>query len=66
MSMSSPSQPQYGHVVIIKAINGNKIQILDQWAGCGNVQDSEWVLNGNVLIQRNGTRRTIYGIARPK
>ena len=66
VSMSSPSQPQYGHVVIIKAINGNKIQILDQWAGCGNVQDSEWTLDGNVLIQRNGTRRTIYGIARPK
>ncbi len=66
VSMSSPSDPDSGHVVIIKAVNGNKIQILDQWAGCGNVQDSEWTLDGNVLIQRNGTRRTIYGIARPK
>lgn len=66
VSMSSPSDPNSGHVVIIKAVNGNKIQILDQWAGCGNVQDSEWTLDGNVLIQRNGTRRTIYGIARPK
>lgn len=66
VSMSSPSNPDSGHVVIIKAVNGNKIQILDQWAGCGNVQDSEWTLDGNVLIQRNGTRRTIYGIARPK
>lgn len=66
VSMSSPLDPDSGHVVIIKAVNGNKIQILDQWAGCGNVQDSEWTLDGNVLIQRNGTRRTIYGIARPK
>lgn len=66
VSMSSPSDPDSGHVVIIKTVNGNKIQILDQWAGCGNVQDSEWKLDGNVLIQRNGVRRTIYGIARPK
>ena len=66
VSMSSPRQPAYGHVVIIKSVSGNSIQVLDQYNGSGNVLDRTWTLSGDNLIEPNGTVRELIGIARPK
>lgn len=69
VSMSSNSQPQYGHVVIVKAVNGKTVQILDQGSASTYVNDVSWILsNDNMHITKStdGLSRELYGVARPK
>ncbi len=68
VSTSSPFS-KFGHVVIIKNVNGNKIRILDQGDGSKVVNDATWTLDGNkfkYISKNKQIEREIYGIARPK
>ena len=65
MSTSSPSQPAYGHALIVKSVSGSSIGLLDQWSGIEKVRDKVWTLSGDTITLGSEVR-TIYGLARPK
>ena len=65
ISLSSPSQPAYGHAAVVKSVSGNSIVILEQWKGSNTVRVTSGTISGKT-INFSSQSRTIYGMARHK
>lgn len=52
------SQLEYGHVGLVKSVNGNSYELLEQWAGSGTIRIATCNFPGS-------GNRTVIGVARP-